>query len=70
MMTIYDMNTGQIIESEQRKISCEEACIPEQERRVELSLQYVVPSCQSRTEKRLPPELSSLKLDDFLQRMV
>ena len=70
MMTVYDMNTGQITESGQGDTAYTDSYAPEQERQVELHLQLVTPSCQVRRELGMPPALAGVNLDAFLQKMV
>jgi hypothetical protein len=65
MKRVYDMSTGQIIESslanETRRIIAPDASMPE------LQLQLVTP--QQSTEREIPPELVMADLNAFLEKM-
>ena len=69
MMMVYDMNTGQVIESGCRQTRCDGSHDFDRERRVEESLQTVSPTRQARREPGMPPELASVEPDAFLRRM-
>jgi hypothetical protein len=69
MMTIYDMNTGQIIESGQRKVTSDKPYAAGQQRQAEPHLQVVAPSCQTHKERGMPTALANVNPDAFLQRM-
>lgn len=71
MMTIYDMHTGQIIESGPGDTTCTDSYAPEpeQERQVGLRLQLVATTCQTHKAIGMPPALVDVRIDDFLQQM-
>jgi hypothetical protein len=69
MMMIYDMNTGQIIESGHNKTRCDDSHVAEQERREDLNLQVIAASRQIHEEREMPPALASAELAGFLHKM-
>jgi hypothetical protein len=69
MMTIYDMNTGQILESGQADNACSDSYVPEQERQTELHLQSVIPSGQVSKEAGMAPALAGVDIDALLLKM-
>lgn len=69
MMTIYDMNTGQIIETGKRKTATVDALEPERRQQLEERLQLVVSSSQEHTKSGMPLDLINVDLDMYLQQM-
>jgi hypothetical protein len=69
MITVYDMTTGQIIDSEQPRTQSGRSYRPERMRSVHEQLQPLTPSQQTSTESQMPPDLAGAALNVFLQRM-
>jgi hypothetical protein len=67
MIIIYDMNTGQVHEPSQRKSAFINSFVSTD--RLQPNLQEVLPSCHSREERRIPPELAIADLNAFLEQM-
>jgi len=69
MITLYDMNTGRIIESGKYETARKDEIQGEWERQTQAQLQIVTLTPQDRKVPAMPPELIDAELDGFLQQM-